>query len=77
MGTKEERKETIMLYLKIFLNLCIILAGQLFLFLFAVISAILPRKCPKCKVWMVVTISKHDYPSTKKCPNCGARNFEM
>lgn len=62
---------------KYYLNVCIILVGQLFLLLYVLIVAVLPYKCPRCKVRLVFAFEKGAYPNIKKCPHCGEGNFEM
>jgi hypothetical protein len=72
MVTKKIKKATVS-----FLNLCIILIGQMFLFGLVVIAAILPIRCSRCKVKLVLDFGKGFYPGIKKCPCCGERTFEM
>lgn len=63
--------------IRVFLNLCIIAMGQVFLFAFVVITAILPVKCPRCNIRLALDFEKGTYPGIKKCPHCGERNLEM
>lgn len=63
--------------MRAFLSLCIILIGQLFLFLYVLMVATLPFKCARCKEKMVLFFEKGAYPNIKKCPHCGEGNFEM
>jgi hypothetical protein len=57
--------------IRVFLNFCIIVTGQIFLLIFVLIQAIYPYKCRKCNVRMVLTLSRWNYPNIKRCPNCG------